>query len=357
MPEINLLPDELRGKEEKELDSARKKPKDVSVSMSAPEKEKINQPLKTPRSSVLSRLFAKKITEPLSELPKQERVAEDEYATNKSKEFHIPDFDKESQESKVIKETKEEEKEKVIFDERNPEPKKPSRKFNFNILGIFNKKDGVKKKLSFGGDEDDTFDVNLIPAELARYPEVELPKIYANSGSIIFVSILLVVISYLGITWYQNNIAKRIENIQNQIFTLDEEIAKFDQVKLEALEIQAKLKLVKQLLNNHVYWTEFFAMLEKYTIPDVYYLNFSMAGRDRVVLSAVGKDYTAVATQLVAFEKATDFIKNVKIDSAGAEITQIESEEEGVDPENVLAGVRFSITLDFMPDVFLKSVE
>lgn len=60
MGEINLLPDELRGKEEKELRSVRKKPKRIRIDMSSPERDIVEQPLKRARPSLMSRLFTKK---------------------------------------------------------------------------------------------------------------------------------------------------------------------------------------------------------------------------------------------------------------------------------------------------------
>ena len=60
MPDINLLPDELRGKEEKELKSVRKKPKRIRIEMSSPQRDVVEQPLKQSRPSLISRLFTKK---------------------------------------------------------------------------------------------------------------------------------------------------------------------------------------------------------------------------------------------------------------------------------------------------------
>ena len=112
-----------------------------------------------------------------------------------------------------------------------------------------------------------------------------------------------------------------------------------------ALEMQKYLGIIQQLLDNHLYWTKFFTFLEKYTISDVYYANFSMAGTEKLVISAVGKDYESVAKQLVNFQKAPDFIKNVSINNASAVINYEKGKYEGVD---------FNIDLEFMPEIFLK---
>ena len=193
----------------------------------------------------------------------------------------------------------------------------------------------------------DFLDVNLIPEDLAKHPELELPRKSTASGIIIFAVVLLIFAGYLGITWYQLNVTSQIGELEVRIKNLDTQIESAQAGKDEALALQERLGLVKDLLDHHVYWTRFFSMLEKYTITDVYYNNFAMSGQDKLVISAVAKDYQAVAEQLVALEQATDFVSSVRIDSASADI-DFETGES--------AGVSFNINLEFKPGVFLKPV-
>jgi type II secretory pathway pseudopilin PulG len=188
-------------------------------------------------------------------------------------------------------------------------------------------------------------DINLIPVELAKHPEIEFPKKLFQSGLILALVILLVIGSYLGITWYQFRITKQIQKLENQIADLDQQIKGLEADKSAVLTLQNRLKLVRQLLDNHVYWTKFFALLEKYTISEVYYTNFSMTGREQLVISAKGRDYQSVAKQLMAFQQASDFVKNVRIDSAAAEIDSA---------DGTYLGVNFNINLEFLPGVFLR---
>ena len=61
MPDINLLPDDLREKEGREIESAKKKPRVFQIDMSHPAKEKMAVPFKTPpKLSLFGRLFSRK---------------------------------------------------------------------------------------------------------------------------------------------------------------------------------------------------------------------------------------------------------------------------------------------------------
>src|SRR3989344_3562417 len=60
MADINLLPEELREKEEKELKSFQKPPKLIRIPMSSPAGQKTTSSLTQAKPSLLSRLFSRK---------------------------------------------------------------------------------------------------------------------------------------------------------------------------------------------------------------------------------------------------------------------------------------------------------
>lgn len=382
MAEINLLPDELREKEKKELESVRKKPKRFEIEVSRPQKEKVKLPFKVSPPSLLSRLFAKKVAvaPPLSELA--ESLAEKPEKSTKEgpveKVLHLPPLSKpEKEETKLSsKELKPSflsrlftKKTKTIkpvatslkpvaekitqegpadeipaYKEKELEIKWPEEKTRIDLKERVGEKERGKKYKR--AEKESTLDVNLIPAELAEHPELELPQRLLTSGVVIFISILVASGFYLGISWYQYKIIRQIETLEVKIADLNEQISQAEKEKAAALELQEHLVLIRQLLDNHVYWTKFFGLLEKYTVKDVYYTNFSMAGREQLVISAVGKNYQSVAKQLVAFQQASDFVKSVKIDAASAKIDELSGTYQ----------VNFNINLEFLPQVFLRPI-
>ncbi len=386
MTEINLLPDDLREKESKELKSVRKEPKVFNIEMSSPAKTEARPPLKVPKPSLLSRLFAKNIksNKPTAAVssPLVERSEAAKVSRGEKMVFHVPKMAEENggldsnlsvgkveKPESQLPEKREPVTEKISIKPKEAElsrgeikttvdiakPKKEKKKFRWWIFGQGKKAKPIeiKTKESKAVKEEKIkrekiIDVNLIPAELAKHPELELPKKLSSGGMVIFIFILLAVTAYLGMTWYQLKITRQIEEIEIKIDDLNQQIAQYEKGKLAALELESYLALVRQLLDNHVYWTKFFGLLEDYTIEDVYYSNFSMAGKEKLVIAAVGKDYNSVAKQLVAFQQASDFVKDVRIDAASAEIN----------PETgTYNGVSFNINLELLPDVFLKPIE
>ncbi len=437
MPEINLLPDEFRKREQKEIESARKKPKVVTIEMSAPNSDRPHQAMRTPQPSLLSRLFAKRSTPPKPLPVRPEVVAPKiELGGERSvrRELHIPRAGGGGSSREHTFGTG------VGFEPtpepvRNTSPRSESPSSSSfgdrgvraapatetvvikHVAGTGDKKKhpsssrlGLFRWFSFGrkrsgntalhqpygqssqhvsyaegdrispsgmvsdrvgathdgqdvhdgkgaaGKEDAQkrvferstpgLDVNLIPEELAKYPEIEFPKKVAATTLSVVIMVLLVVSGYLGLEWYQFTVTRQLADTTVQVDTVKNQISQFESSTAAALDVQRRLTLVRDLLNRHIYWTEFFSKLEHYTVPDVFYTNFSMAGQDQLVISAIARDYSAVAVQLVAFQQATDFVTSVRIESASAQ--PVEANQAAI------AGVDFTINLEFVPGIFTK---
>ncbi|OGY42858.1 MAG: hypothetical protein A2729_03010 [Candidatus Buchananbacteria bacterium RIFCSPHIGHO2_01_FULL_39_14] len=391
MADINLLPEELREKEEHELKAAQKKPKSFPIELSKPQ---INQEKK---SSVWQKIFTKKpkATEkqvPLSK-PTPVTPASPSARLDSAKRASqsglggptpsvvqpdvklAPTFDlvKPSQTELTPNQAPNKEQAvvaaKLEIKEKKADKKPKFGQFNFRKLKAWSKNFSPSKKMfaspnarldsakraSQGGPTrqekkaaaapaSSFVDINLMPAELAKHPELELSRKLTQTGLIFGGAILLVIVIYLGITWYQLVIARKIQKLEAEITRLDTQIASRKIEQDAALDLAKRLEMVKQMLDNHVYWTKFFEMLERYTIDEVYYTNFAMAGHDKLIIAAVAKDYQSVAKQLVAFKQAKDFIQDVRIDAAQAQI----------DASGFYQGVSFNINLEFLPEVFIK---
>lgn len=382
MPEVNLLPDEFRTKENKELESYRKQSKGFSIKLSQPTKENQKEkPVKKP--GFFAKLFSSKKN-------KQTKIVEPKSSFIPGKKFEIkidqPTGPKISEPKPVviskpaiIKETKstftngaktdlklpkpEVKKEEIKVESIKPtievKPKIKKAKFNWKKFFSRKKNEPIIDKINHGSNKKirstkpgreekmNFLDINLIPLELSRHPEFKFSqKMFIFIGSI-FLTFLLVFSAYLGLIWYQIIVTRQIQSIKEEIFVLDDNILKYQKEEISIKDLQGKFKYIEGILNNHIYWTKFFSMLEKNTVQEVYYTNFSMSGQEKVVISAVGKDYNSVAKQLLAFKNATDFIQNVRIDSAAAI----------VDKDGNYAGVNFNIYLDFQPLVFNNPVK
>jgi len=177
--------------------------------------------------------------------------------------------------------------------------------------------------------------VDLIPtaAKTRSWKQVTNLVIVSVIGSL-----AILVLFYGGLIWKDKDIEKQKQLKSQQISDIEEQILSFrgtnDEIKIMGDEI----KLIHGLLNQHIYWTNFFELLEKYTVEGVYYTGFSAGTSGGLTLGAVGPDFNSVARQLKVLQKeeASEFVTSVSITSAsGSE-----------------SGVTFSIVLILNEDLF-----
>lgn len=87
-------------------------------------------------------------------------------------------------------------------------------------------------------------------------------------------------------------------------------------------EIEARLQdieMAKALLARHMHWTRFFQFLETVTIPDAYYRSLAVDPGGTIRLAAIGRDFAAVARQLLALQESED-VETVHMAKAASEI-------------------------------------
>ncbi len=319
---IELLPEELRRKEEKKKEE--KKPPEITFYIPAEEKkpseEKKSEKIKI---SLFEKIFGTKEEREKKRLARQK--AKEEREKRKAEERARLEA-LQSQKEAIPK------AEKVPVKEMKVKEVKPEKK----KMKIYEPKKEVFLKPSLG--------ITLIPEE------EEAPVYFPPNKqlAIVFVFGLLALILsgvfYLAMNFYQSSIKNQIKDVSMNLESLNKEIANYEEEKVEAEKIQGKLEAIKYLLATHFYWTKFFDLLEKNTIPNVYYTNFVASSDGAVSLSAVGKNFSSVAEQLVSFEEAKNLVKEVNITSASAQ----------VDPTGEITAANFEIELKLVPDALLK---
>lgn len=190
--------------------------------------------------------------------------------------------------------------------------------------------------------------VNLLPEEvLAKF---EPRKKIITLGIVILICIGAIILIYGGMAWYQSRIMSKTQEVAGQIEDVDKEIVTYEEVRKESLALKNKLDKIQNLLDQHVYWSEFLEALEKYTLEDVYYTSLAGDIGGKITLIAVGRNFESVAQQYVVFKQAQDFVENVVITSASLS-TSLSTSGEG---EEAKSGVNFTIDLTINPDIFYK---
>ena len=84
----------------------------------------------------------------------------------------------------------------------------------------------------------------------------------------------------------------------------------------KVLVFKKKLSLVNSLLDQHIYWTDFFKFLEENTLADVYYSGFAGDNKGKYNLTANGKDFSIIQAQVERF-LSNEYVSEASVSQAG----------------------------------------
>ena len=179
------------------------------------------------------------------------------------------------------------------------------------------------------------FDVNLLPLSISFKSNKKILSAMMLWG---IVSIILVTVVFMGLSIYSQRITEESLALEIEIQQLDSNINKYNELIGMAADWQVKLATVNDLLRTHIYWTNFFEVLESITLPSVYYKGFtaSIINTD-INLSSYASSFTEVARQLVAYQNFPDIFKQINVTEA--------SLDEGI-------GVSYSAQASLQPSIF-----
>ncbi|MFH1412885.1 MAG: hypothetical protein ABIG10_02550 [bacterium] len=163
-------------------------------------------------------------------------------------------------------------------------------------------------------------------------------------------AMLTIGILYGGLLVWESKKLNDNQYIFSNLEGVNEQVKKEEDFAEKILEFNDKLVLVDFILDNHIYWTNFFKFLEEYTIFDVYYEGFSGDTGGEYAIPAIGRDYRSVYLQIKLMQL---FDKTISADteSAQALVEQISGPDEEVKTRE-----RIKFVLDLLIDrkIFLR---
>lgn len=165
----------------------------------------------------------------------------------------------------------------------------------------------------------------------------------ALAAAVIIPLVLLTLMSLI-LRQAERTIDAKIESNTQAIAALE---AKLEPYRTEASaerQVVQKLHAIKSLWQSHVYWSPFFAGLEKYTLDDVRYERLTANVSRELVIPAVATDYGAAARQLAVLREASDFT----VSSAMSELKLQTNARQGA------VGVTFNLKLLLHPDLLKR---
>lgn len=155
----------------------------------------------------------------------------------------------------------------------------------------------------------------------------------------VIVCLIIIISVYSYLVFSQWKMGDEGKKLQQEIINTDDQIVAFKREQKDLVDIQKKLIYIKDLAAKHVYWTKFFALLEKYTLPDVYFNDFGVSTDKGISLKCTAKDSKAMVRQVIAFQNAKDFIAGMEVNDIGLVSDKGE--------------VSFILNVGLAPDVFL----
>jgi hypothetical protein len=403
MASINLLPEQMRERERKEIKRASKKPKIFDVELSRAKKEKPISSIRPPKKSLWKVIFGKKkkpVINQVNGMPVPRQGAKVDFLSasggKKIKYKPVP-RKKNSLRSSIgparspIKSIN-----RAIHPVAPREPlpsfkrKKPS--LFAKIFGIGNKKPKppkvkkvekqkpiapspppppppkvkdvpkpkpVKKEKYHSAPkaEKAKFDINLIPEELLQIRYKKSRQKTVTIMMSVLIPALIITGLFVIIDQQQRLIDRNIIQLNDDRDKLNEYFERFENVQKKNIKLQDKLLTINELLQKHIYWTKFFSLLERYTLDDVHYTDFTADTSGQFVLPAVSslgdeKDvedriadgYYKAAQQIVALGQADDFVDSVSVDN----LEVVYGDTSGAN------GIKFELNIGLIDGVFIE---
>ncbi len=142
-------------------------------------------------------------------------------------------------------------------------------------------------------------EVNLVKNERNKF--FDWHKSFLSLIIVLSLASLFFLEIYFGLNWWQNIEQTRATVFQTQITKINNQIISLKNKNQAALNYKVKSEAFSKILNQHVYWTNFFSWLEKNTLSTVKYTGFKGDLNGHYTLSALAPNYADVSWQVKAF--------------------------------------------------------
>lgn len=160
----------------------------------------------------------------------------------------------------------------------------------------------------------------------------------------LFVTGLFIIEIYFGLSWWENQEIENSLTINNDLTSLNQEISRIQEQADNSLAYKNKVSEVAKLLNNHIYWSNFFSWLEKNTLSTVKYSGFNGNLSGIYSLTATAGSLAEVSWQAKAFMN-DPLTKEVKIGGASL---------QSGDKLSADGQASFSLLIEVNPNIFKK---
>ncbi|KKR15285.1 MAG: hypothetical protein UT42_C0005G0005 [Candidatus Falkowbacteria bacterium GW2011_GWA2_39_24] len=164
-------------------------------------------------------------------------------------------------------------------------------------------------------------------------------------------ALLTVGVLYGALLVWESNKLHDNQDVFDNLEAVNQEVKKEEAIAQEIMDFNNKLVLVDYMLDNHIYWSDFFKVLEDYTIFDVYYEGFSGDINGTYALPAVARDYRAVYLQLKLMQGNEEVLS---ADTEGAKSLAQTVQATGDSVATTVDKIKFILNLVIDRKLFLR---
>lgn len=167
----------------------------------------------------------------------------------------------------------------------------------------------------------------------------------------LFIVALLIGLLYVFFQFKIQNESIAGEELDQEIKIIDMQIEKEKANLSEIDKLQKKLLISKNILDKHIYWTNFFKFLEDNTLENVYYLNGISGSTDGdYSFEALTDNYKNITEQLMVLRNS-DLVLGAEVSEASLEEKKKKNEEDNNSQEKQ---IKFNLSLKLAPEIFYK---
>ncbi|MFA6551222.1 MAG: hypothetical protein WCV41_01690 [Patescibacteria group bacterium] len=163
----------------------------------------------------------------------------------------------------------------------------------------------------------------------------------------IVASLLIIGASFIGVILLGRQAASP-SDLDAKLAVKDQEQKSLES-ELEKLSgLRAKTAEIKNILSKHIYWTNFFNLMEKNTLTGIYYDDFEGDISGQYLLPAVASDFKILNAQIKTWQGEKNYV--ISAVAPKVEAKKSSGGKEGAE-QDVLA---FEINLAVKPDIFYQ---
>ncbi len=212
------------------------------------------------------------------------------------------------------------------------------------LKNLIKKDEGNDMGNKDGGKDSHDGDVDFVASDFIVPPEKEVKRKIMILLIFVVVIVLVVISIYAALAIKEkislvgfDSLTAEKDNIQNKINALAN-------IRKAREKLGQDISLAGTLLDQHIYWDDFFKLIENYTRADVFYESFNVDTTGQLKIDVVAADFDALTEQIRVFEEAEEF--------NSVEVSSISLEKDSTTGK--VGGVKAFIAMNVRPDIFYK---